>query len=150
MIARVTALAGLLAALAHALGIAPFSHIVAIPVAALVAMCGMGVLARLNPDRRAALQAMVPPSLPHPDLLVWFTGACELAGAIGLLVPMTRPFAATGLILLLLAVFPANVTDARARGSADGSFRRRILRRGLQQLFFILLAAWALALSLTA
>ena len=59
------------------------------------------------------LIAMVPPFLPRPDLLVFATGLAEVGGAVGLLIPQTRLFAAYGLILLLLALLPANISAAR-------------------------------------
>jgi uncharacterized membrane protein len=43
---------------------------------------------------RTDLVAMVPPSIPNPELMVTFTGFCEVLGAIGLLVPRTRRMAA--------------------------------------------------------
>jgi uncharacterized membrane protein len=61
---------------------------------------------------RADLIAMVPPLIPRPDLMVTITGVFEILGAIGLLVPRASRAAAIGLILLLLAVFPANVYAA--------------------------------------
>jgi uncharacterized membrane protein len=61
---------------------------------------------------REQLIAMVPPALPAPGLLVTITGVLELAGAAGLLLPRTAPWAAGGLSLLLVAMFPANVHAA--------------------------------------
>jgi uncharacterized membrane protein len=61
---------------------------------------------------RETLIAMVPPALPQPGLLVTITGVLELAGAVGLLLRPTVPWAAGGLSLLLVAVFPANVYAA--------------------------------------
>lgn len=58
---------------------------------------------------RDDLIAMVPPWLPGPGLLVTVSGVAEVAGAVGLLVPRTAGWAAAGLTLLLLVVFPANV-----------------------------------------
>jgi uncharacterized membrane protein len=58
------------------------------------------------------LIAMVPPSLPRPNLLVLATGVLELAGATGLLFEATRFWAACGLILLMAAMLPANVSAA--------------------------------------
>lgn len=52
---------------------------------------------------------IVPDYLPAPELLVAVSGVFEILGGIGLLVPMTRRFAAFGLIALFIAVFPANV-----------------------------------------
>jgi uncharacterized membrane protein len=53
--------------------------------------------------------SIVPPRLPHPLALVYISGVFESLGGIGLLVRKCRRFAGNGLILLLLAVFPANI-----------------------------------------
>ncbi len=50
-------------------------------------------------------------SNPTPSI----SGAAELAGAVGLLIPQTRRYAAYGLIALLVAVFPANIYMALDR-----------------------------------
>jgi uncharacterized membrane protein len=71
--------------------------------------------AHFAPKMRRDLIAMVPPALPRPDLLVTATGVLEIAGAIGLLIPATAPWAAAGLALLMLAMFPANVSAARRK-----------------------------------
>ncbi|MBB5345644.1 DoxX family protein [Tunturibacter empetritectus] len=52
---------------------------------------------------------IMPPYLPAHKLLVYLSGAAELLGAIGLLIPSTRQAAAWGLIVLLIAVLPANI-----------------------------------------
>ena len=52
---------------------------------------------------------IVPPYLPEPRLLVLISGVFELLGAIGILIPRTRRLAGWGLILLTIAVTPANV-----------------------------------------
>jgi uncharacterized membrane protein len=64
------------------------------------------------------MAAMIPPSVRRSvplsaEALVRLTGACELAGAAGLLVPRTRRVAGAGLLVLLAAVFPANAYAAR-------------------------------------
>jgi len=59
--------------------------------------------------RPAMYQQIVPPQLGHQALLVAISGAAEIAGGVGLLIPATRRAAAYGLIALLVAVFPANV-----------------------------------------
>jgi uncharacterized membrane protein len=61
---------------------------------------------------RAELIAMVPPSLPHPGLLVSITGALEILGALGLVWRRTTREAALALGLLMVAMFPANVYAA--------------------------------------
>jgi uncharacterized membrane protein len=55
---------------------------------------------------------IMPPWLPSPVLLVQISGVCEMLGGIGLLAPGTRRAAAWGLILLLVAVLPANIQMA--------------------------------------
>ncbi|MDQ6825920.1 MAG: hypothetical protein M3Z14_01805 [Candidatus Eremiobacteraeota bacterium] len=55
---------------------------------------------------------MMPSFLSWHRSLVLVSGACEIAGGAGLLIPATRRLAALGLIALLIAVFPANVTMA--------------------------------------
>ena len=59
------------------------------------------------------LISMVPSVFPRPELLVSATGVLESPGAAGLRVPATRSLAGIGLILLLVAMFPANVAAAR-------------------------------------
>jgi len=54
------------------------------------------------------LRAM-PEYMPAPRALVLVSGAAEIAGGLGVMLPSTRRAAAWGLVLLLVAVFPANV-----------------------------------------
>jgi uncharacterized membrane protein len=56
--------------------------------------------------------AIMPRSLPWPLALVYISGAAEMAGGIGVLCARTRKSAGIGLILLLVAVFPANIYAA--------------------------------------
>jgi len=62
--------------------------------------------------RRLYLQAM-PEYLPAPRALVLVSGVAEIAGGLGVMLPSTRRAAAWGLVLLLLAVLPANVWMAQ-------------------------------------
>jgi uncharacterized membrane protein len=80
---------------------------------------------------RQELIAMVPPALPAPGLLVTITGVLELAGAVGLLLPRTAPWAAGGLAALLVVMFPANV-HAALEGTGTP-----LLSRTLMQLVFL-------------
>jgi uncharacterized membrane protein len=61
---------------------------------------------------------IVPAWLPAPRLLVAVSGAALLAGAAGLCAPATRRAAGWGVLLLLAAVFPANVEMLRAARAA--------------------------------
>ena len=70
-----------------------------------------GVLHFVRPDGFARI---VPPSLPYPLALVYISGAAEILGGVGLLVPALRPWAGLWLVALLVAVFPANVYMAVA------------------------------------
>ena len=54
-------------------------------------------------------EKIVPPYLPAHRPLVLLSGAAEIAGAFGLLIPSFRRRAAWALVALLLAVFPANI-----------------------------------------
>ncbi len=63
--------------------------------------------------------SIMPPALPAPLALVYLSGIAEIIGGVGMLVPVTRRAAGIWLILLLVAVFPANIymlTSWRARG----------------------------------
>lgn len=53
--------------------------------------------------------SMMPPYLPWPEGLNLISGAAEIAGGIGVLIPSVRRAAGWGLIALLVAVFPANL-----------------------------------------
>lgn len=70
---------------------------------------GAGTLHFVETDLYAQV---VPDALPAPRLLVHLSGAAEIAGGVGLLVPKLRRAAGVGLILLLVSVFPANVAMA--------------------------------------
>jgi uncharacterized membrane protein len=83
---------------------------IAVGLAAMFVLTGV---AHFAPPLRGSLIAIVPPRLPAPGLLVSFTGVLELFGAVGLLVPATRIAAAVCLLLLMLAMFPANIYAAR-------------------------------------
>ena len=92
--------------------------------------------------------AIVPPALPAPELLVAVSGAAEIVGGVGLLVPALRRAAGVGLIALLLAVYPANVymaTHDVPLGRLRLPWWAHAIRLPLQ---FVLIAvvAWAVGL----
>ncbi len=53
--------------------------------------------------------AIMPPWLPWPQALVLLSGLLEMLLGVLLFIPATRKMAAWGIILLLIAVFPANI-----------------------------------------
>lgn len=82
-----------------------------------VGLVGMGTF-HFVPAGTRGMAAMIPPrmrgrSLASPESLVRVTGACEVAGALGLLNPRTRVAAGAALIVFFAAVFPANVYAAK-------------------------------------
>ncbi|MEU6073062.1 DoxX family membrane protein [Micromonospora sp. NPDC047074] len=110
----------------------------------LALMLTLTGVAHFTATRRADLIAMVPPRLPRPDLLVTVTGVLELAGAVGLLLPATARWAAAGLALLMLAMFPANVSAARRGLTLAG---RPVTPLGARTALQVVFVAAALAIS---
>lgn len=53
-----------------------------------------------------------PSMLPYPATMVYFTGVAEVLGGIGLLIPSVSQAAAWGLVILFIAVYPANINMA--------------------------------------
>lgn len=53
--------------------------------------------------------SIMPNYLPAHRTLVLISGVAEIAGGVGVLVPATRRAAGWGIVLLLIAVMPANV-----------------------------------------
>lgn len=87
--------------------------------------------------RRPDLVLMVPPGLPYKEGIVTWTGVLEIAGAIGILIPGTAWLASSGLLLMLLLMFPANGYAARKRLSIDGKPVWPFWPRLMLQLIFI-------------
>jgi uncharacterized membrane protein len=70
---------------------------------------GFGLLHLSDAD---AFLPIMPRMVPFPKLVVELTGGCELAGAIGLVLPATRRWAGACLALYAICVFPANLKHA--------------------------------------
>ncbi|HEX8318227.1 DoxX family protein [Longimicrobium sp.] len=78
---------------------------------------------------------VMPPYLPWPRELVMVSGVCQVAGGVGLCMPRLRRAAGWGLVLLLVAVWPANLqmyADARASGDPLLGVMLLLLRLPLQ------------------
>jgi uncharacterized membrane protein len=87
--------------------------------------------------------AMLPGFVPNELWVIHLTGALQILGAVGLLVPRTRRLAGVSLALLLVAMFPGNVyaavNDIEFRGDAPTP----LWLRTPIQLFFIGMVLWA-------
>ncbi len=106
---------------------------IAVGLAAMFVMTGF---AHFAPAMRRDLIAIVPPRLPAPGYLVTITGLLELLGAVGLLVPQTRVAAAICLLVLMLAMFPANVYASRMPNPPK-SMTTRLPRRTVIEVVFL-------------
>jgi uncharacterized membrane protein len=96
-----------------------------------------GVLHLIKPQ---PFVRIMPSWLPSALALVLISGVFEIAGAAGILVPVTRVAAGWGLIALLLAVFPANVQmllNARAAHASALWMAGLVARLPLQVLLIL-------------
>jgi uncharacterized membrane protein len=104
---------------------------------ALAAMFAFTAVSHFLPGTRPDLVRMVPPGLPNPEVLVTITGVLELLGALGLLVPAVAHASAYALIVLLVAMFPANIHAARTAQTIAGRPATPLAVRLPLQLFWI-------------
>jgi uncharacterized membrane protein len=86
---------------------------------------------------------MVPRAFVRPMLMVYVTGVCELAGAAGLIEPRTRVIASVALIVMLVAMFPANIKAAQEGLTISGRLATPLWLRAPMQALFIGLLWWA-------
>ncbi|RZJ70900.1 DoxX family membrane protein [Flavobacterium sp.] len=107
----------------------------------LYLMAGLYILAGLNHFRKPRLYArMIPDYLPNPKLLNILSGIAEISLGIGLCIPAVSRYSAVGIIVLLIAIFPANVYMLTNESAALGLPKWvRLVRLPLQ----LLLIAWA-------
>src|SRR5215213_5412004 len=108
---------------------------------ALAVMFGFTASAHFTKTKED-LVGMVPKVFPNPRFLVYLTGILEVFGAIGLLIPATRTLAGLGLVVLLVAMFPANVNAARKGVELRGKAPTPLWIRAPMQLLFIGMALW--------
>ena len=85
---------------------------------------------------------IMPPYLPFHKELVYISGVFEIILGLMLLVDKTRYIAGWGLILLLIAVFPANIYLAQTNGNAMDTTPLIAWSRLPFQAIFILIAYW--------
>jgi uncharacterized membrane protein len=127
---------------AGALGVAALTSWVASTRYALAVMFVMTGVAHFNRTRHE-LARMVPHVFPSPMAIVYFTGVCELAGAIGILIPRFRNVAGICLILLLIAMLPANIKAAQQGLTILGKPATQLWLRIPMQILFIGLLWWS-------
>lgn len=101
----------------------------------LAAMFVVTAISHWVQPRRGGLIAIVPTWVPRPSVVVTVTGALEMLGALGLLMPMTRAAAALCLAALLVAMFPANVRAAHGVDHPAAPTTPLPLRTVLQVIF---------------
>lgn len=99
------------------------------------------ILAGINHFRVPRLYIkMIPPALPFPKVLNIISGMAEILLGVLLCIPATSTFAAWGIIILLVAVFPANLYMYTNEKAAMGLPKWvRLLRLPLQ----LVLIYWA-------
>ena len=99
-----------------------------------------GAMHFINPD---FYMPIMPPYLPWHLELVYLSGIAEIVLGVAVLIPAWRRLAAWGIILLLIAIFPANLhvalNDVPLAGSSEGAGIWNWIRLPFQ---FVLIA-WA-------
>ena len=87
---------------------------------------------------------IVPPYLPHPELIVYASGTLEILFGSLLIPKKTRRCGALGLVILLIAVFPANIYLFKSdiAQNAYHITRQEALIRLPFQIPLILIAYW--------
>ena len=102
-----------------------------------ICMVGAGTMHFADPDFYLKI---MPPYLPLHNELVLLSGIFEVLQGILLVTPRYSRLAAGGIIVLLIAVFPANIHVYRHQELIPGSPRTHLLRLPLQAL--LILWAW--------
>lgn len=101
-----------------------------------------GIMHFIRPDYYVP---MMPPYLPGHDALIFLSGIAELVLGVAVLVPSLRSMAAWGIIILLIAIFPANLhialNNVPVFGAAEGAGAMNWVRLPFQ-LVLILWAWW--------
>jgi len=99
------------------------------------------ILAGMNHFRKPGLYVrMIPEYFPNPKLLNIISGAAEIILGILLCIPAVSPYAAVGIIALLIAIFPANLFMYTNEKAALGMPKWALM---LRLPFQIVLIIWA-------
>jgi uncharacterized membrane protein len=125
-----------------ALGVSVFATWVACTRYALAVMFLFTSTAHFN-KMRHDLARMMPKVVSNPMAVVYFTGVCEILGAIGILTPRTRSLAGLCLVIFLLAILPANIKAARENLTIGGRTATALWLRIPMQILFLVLISWS-------
>jgi len=99
------------------------------------------ILAGMNHFRVPRLYLkIIPPYFPNPKFLNAASGFFEVLLGVLLCIPATSPYAALGIIALLIAVFPANLFMAMSEHARLGFSKMILLLRLPLQIVLII---WA-------
>ena len=101
----------------------------------------VGIRHFIDPD---FFLAIMPNYLPYHLEFVYLSGIAEISFGILLFFKKTRTFAAYGLIILLVCVFPANIhlVESELSQSILGATKSQTIIRLPFQILFISLAYW--------
>jgi uncharacterized membrane protein len=88
------------------------------------------------------LVAMIPPPFTGNLAIITVTGVLEIAGAVGILIPRTRRVAGICLVLLFVALLPANVSAALRGVTLRGESVTPLWLRVPLQILFITVTWW--------
>ena len=78
----------------------------------IILAVGMIVVGALHFTSPEGFEKIVPDYLPYHLALVYTSGFLEVLGGVGLLIPRVSHYAAWLLVILYIAVFPANLYQA--------------------------------------
>jgi uncharacterized membrane protein len=92
-------------------------------------------------SRTALFATIIPPIFPYRPQLVLVSGAMEIAGALGLLLPAFTRAASACLAVFMIAIFPANVYAANQ--NVGGLHMPSVPVRTAVQVIYILLLLMA-------
>jgi uncharacterized membrane protein len=99
-----------------------------------------GLMHFVQPDY---YRPMMPPYLPWHAFLIYLSGLAELGLGTAVLIPSIRPLAAWGIILLLIAIFPANIHIAMHNVPVFGATEGAGIGNWIRLPFQAVLIAWA-------
>lgn len=92
---------------------------------------------------RHDLARMMPKAFANPMAMVYFTGVCEILGAIGILIPRTRSLAGLCLLIFLVGGRPANIKAAFESLTVGGRPATALWLRVPMQVLFLVLISWS-------